>query len=80
MIVAQNEINLRLIRAIRQRWPNPDDRASALNISRRQLTRWELDEKVPSIVSKLVELGVVSIVDDALHLTPLPSYQEGNSL
>jgi hypothetical protein len=65
MIAAMNDTNLQLIRAIRRRWPNPNDRAAALDISRRQLQRWELDEEVPQIICRLIELGIVTIVDPA---------------
>lgn len=61
MIAAMNDTNLRLVRAIRQRWPNADERATVLGITRRQLRRWELDDDVPQIVKRLIDLGVVTI-------------------
>lgn len=64
MIATMSDTNLRLIRAIRRRWPNPDERASALNLSRRQLQRWELDDDIPQIVSRLIDLGVITIIDE----------------
>jgi hypothetical protein len=64
MIATMNDTNLRLIRAIRRRWPNPDERAAALDISRRQLQRWELDDDIPQIVIRLIDLGIVTIADD----------------
>lgn len=60
----QNDTDIRLIRALRQRWPNRDERARALGITTRQLQRWELDGDIPQILNRLIELGVVSIVDD----------------
>lgn len=60
----QNDTDIRLIRALRQRWPNRDERAKALGITTRQLQRWELDGDIPQILNRLIELGVVAIVDD----------------
>lgn len=58
------DLDLHLIRAIRRRWPNRDERAEALGISTRQLQRWELDGDIPQIISKLVEIGVLAIVEE----------------
>lgn len=65
MTTATQDSNLLLLRAIRQRWPKPDDRAAALNLSRRQLRRWERGENVPQVLQRLMELGVVAVVDPA---------------
>lgn len=59
----QSDIDLRLIRALRRRWPNRDERAAALGISTRQLQRWELDGDIPQVINRLIELGIVIIVD-----------------
>lgn len=58
------DIDLRLIRALRRRWPNRDDRADALGISVRQLQRWELDGDIPQIISRLIELSILTIADE----------------
>lgn len=60
----QNDTDIRLIRALRRRWPNRDERAEALGITTRQLQRWELDGDIPQIINRLIELGVVAIVDE----------------
>jgi hypothetical protein len=64
MTATMNDANLQLIRAIRRRWPNRDERATALGLSTRQLQRWELDDDIPQIIGRLIELGVVAIVDE----------------
>jgi DNA-binding transcriptional regulator YiaG len=66
----QSDIDLRLIRVLRRRWPSRDERAAALGLSTRQLQRWELDGDVPQIISRLIELGVIAIVDDPTIETP----------
>lgn len=65
MMAPTNDTDLRLIRALRRRWPNRDERAAALGISTRQLQRWELDGNIPQIVNRLIELGVVVIIDES---------------
>lgn len=65
MLMASTEdTDLRLIRALRRRWPNRDERAAALGISTRQLQRWELDGDIPQVVNRLIELGIVIIIDE----------------
>lgn len=62
MIMAPpSDIDIRLIRVLRRRWPSRDERAEALGITTRQLQRWELDGDIPKIVSRLIELGVVVV-------------------
>lgn len=66
MTTISPDLDLRLIRALRRRWPDRDERAAALGLSTRQLQRWELDGDIPQIICRLAELGIIEIAEDHL--------------